>query len=164
MYLVYESENGKYFVVKDGIESSKYDYIYALTYSPDSKSFSYTATMNGKGLIIKDGVELAKYDSVGNPTYSPDSKSFSYTTRLGTKALVIKDGIVSQEYDDIGNLTYSSDGKSFAFIKFSCYRYGAKLCRQQSLCIFKCQVYFSKTAGTTSFGTVKDQAIQILTS
>lgn len=56
---VYLEEKEKLIIVKDGVEIGKeYDSSFNPTYSPDGKSFIYSAIKNWKNILVKDGIEL----------------------------------------------------------------------------------------------------------
>ncbi|MCK9273326.1 hypothetical protein M0P65_07340, partial [Candidatus Gracilibacteria bacterium] len=128
-FYVAGTEDGKFFVVKDGVEGAKYDRITgtSISFSPNSNSFTYEAKKVGKNLIIKDGKELGEGMQA---VYSPDGKSFAYVKlsegSLGNswapiseqelsykKSIIIKDG---KELGEGMQAIYSSDGKSFAYL------------------------------------------------
>lgn len=113
----------KYFLVKDWIESKKYNIISDFHFSPDWNSYYFLAIDNWKvfwtpywaGIIldnwevvpydyvkntlVKDWVEINKYDHIYNPIYSPNWKSFSFIAKKDWKEFLVKDWIESSKYD-----------------------------------------------------------------
>jgi rRNA maturation protein Nop10 len=87
----------RYFVVLDGKEGNKYDYIenYSLIFSPDSKHFAYIGGENckqfheyikcSKYFIVLNGKEGKKYDYIYPPTFSLDNKYFIYFAKLNNE-------------------------------------------------------------------------------
>jgi hypothetical protein len=110
-------------LVKDWVENKKYYLFDWLTYSPNSESFSYIATIgqniNWSKVVVKDWIEWMPYDSIWNLIYSPDSKHYAFVANLNWKNKIIKDWIelfkYSNKYTDIQNLKFSNDSKELYF-------------------------------------------------
>ncbi len=71
-------ENWKQFVVKDWIESEKYDRIKYLLYSQDNKSFSFIWGKNFKNILVKDWIESKEYDDIIGLRYLQNGKGISF--------------------------------------------------------------------------------------
>ena len=116
-FVVHAAIGGEYFVILDGTEQKKYDRIFNLTFSPDSKHFAYTAQQGEDWLVVFDGIEQGKYDSwVNTLTFSPDSKHFAFSAEREGGWIVVLDGEVQGRYDTrVGSLIFSSDAEQFAY-------------------------------------------------
>ena len=115
-FIAHAAIEGRYFVISDGKEQKKYERIFNLTFSPDSKHFAYTAKQGENWLVVFDGTEQKKYNDIGELTFSPDGKHFAYTAKQGGSWFVVFDGVEQKKYDGrTQSLTFSFDGKHFAY-------------------------------------------------
>ncbi len=87
-------------IVKDWIESNKYDdiigfqyYLNNLKYSSNGKSFTFGAGKDWKRILVKDWVEINKYDDILSFEYWPDGKSFILWVKKDWKQIIVKDWI-----------------------------------------------------------------------
>jgi len=108
------------FVVVDGKAGAKYDRIFNLIFSPDSKRVAYIVhkNMGGGRFVVVDGQAGTEYKWVTSLIFSPDGKRVAYTARKGEKSLVVVDGKPGAEYDDILKdfPIFSPDGKRVAYV------------------------------------------------
>jgi len=113
-------EGGKYFVVVNGKEGKRYDYIDSLflTFSPDGEKLAYVAKEGNKELVVVNEIEGKRYGRIYNLQFSPDGKRLAYIAKEGNKELIVLDSIESKKYDYIKkfSLQFSSDGKRLAYI------------------------------------------------
>lgn len=114
-----------YFVVVNGKENKKYEYIENLTFSPGGKHLVYIAQEGRKKFVVIDGKEGKRYDDIWGLTFSPDGSRFAYLTMEGEdrsvlkkrKILVVIDGKESKRYDNVlSPLIFSPNSKHFAYI------------------------------------------------
>ena len=112
-----ESENGKYFVVLDGIEQERYDRVTSFTFnpafifSPDSQHLVYEAEEKGKEFFVLDGVEQKRYDGAHHLTFSPDSQHFAYIVEENGKEFIVLDGIEQKRYNIIARINFTPDSQ-----------------------------------------------------
>lgn len=88
-------EKGKWFVVVDGEEEKRYQYVAVgtLIFSPDSKRVAYRARMVDKWFVVVDGEEGKRYDEIGKstPIFSPDDPdSIHYMALLGSSIYAVE--------------------------------------------------------------------------
>ena len=91
--------NGKQIAVLDGVESTPYDLIGSLTFSPDGRRFAFTAKEGKTWCMVIDGVAKKRYDSINEEywtkqqaVFSEDGKHLAYRVTRGGKELLIIDG------------------------------------------------------------------------
>ena len=86
-----QKENKKWVVVCDGVESAEYDYACNITFSPDSKSFGFTASSyadvnKDKSFIVVNGKRGANFISVQALVFSPDGQHHAYLAPIARPA------------------------------------------------------------------------------
>ena len=111
---------GKYFVVLDGQEQKKYDFIDRPSiFSPDSQHLAYAAKLNNKEFVVLDRKEQKKYDIIWNIAFSPDSQHLAYIAKLNGEKFVVLDGREQGIYDYIWKPIFSPDSQHLAYIAIS---------------------------------------------
>jgi Tol biopolymer transport system component len=108
-------------VVIDGKQGKAYDYIWSLTFSPDSQRVAWHAQADGKHFIVVDGEEKERWDNIDSgPVFGPDSHQIAYAARVGASVHLVVDGkdrkTDSKNYKQIGGLLFSPDGRRVAFM------------------------------------------------
>ncbi|MGA2639699.1 MAG: hypothetical protein ABSG21_02200 [Spirochaetia bacterium] len=143
--VVYEDEeNGKEFVVVDGIEGKRYDKVSSPIFSPDSKRVAYIAYKEDESTIA-DSKEGKKYKAfavaddkegkiyneiresyssyyyVGQGerpliVFSPDSKRIAYIAKQNGKQFAVINGIEGKKYDEVSTPIFSPNSKRIAYL------------------------------------------------
>ena len=117
-------ENGKKYMVLDGVKGEGYDAIWAGQFSPDSKHFVYgawtaTATGGRHCVVVYDGKKYGddkNYSAVENFTFLMDGKSFSYAGKWGYTGYEVNTIGTKSDQKIEAMYNYSPDGKHLAFI------------------------------------------------
>ena len=129
--IAYPAYDGtKWFVVLDGQEGKRYDYVgtpYSsgrsaaglvgfrrLIFSPDSKRLAYGAQVGDKWLVVVDGEEGKQYDEIGmcGLVFSPDSRAVAYAARAGKEWFVVVGDRESKHYSEMpGPIVFESPEK-----------------------------------------------------
>ncbi len=91
----------KQFVVVDGVEQKKYDFIARPVFSSDSKRLAYPAKLNNQYFVVVDGVAGNPYDIVSPPVFSPDGSRMAYIAMLKKEWFIVADGVEGKHYDGI---------------------------------------------------------------
>ena len=110
----------KEFIVKDGIESKRYDYIWNIKYSPNWKNFAFIAKKDWKNIIVKDFTEINKYENISETLfqYSPDWKEFTFVAEEKWKRFLVKE-VCSENNSIQNNLTKAKNSlKNTKFEKY----------------------------------------------
>lgn len=121
-------QNDKEFVVVDGVEGKKYDYVKNLRFSPDSKHVAYAAgeekyfqpdsqfsgnEMTKTMFVVVDATEGKKYDGTGvgvnvlqtyDPFFSKDGTKVTYGAMINGKNIIVMD---DKEFSEYANQQYS---------------------------------------------------------
>lgn len=113
----------KKIVVKNWIESEKYDKISSLKFSSDWKSLVFKAERGKENFIVLNWKKVNKYNSVGWVTFVPNSNSIIYMAFTAYDPKIIPKRIIVNNWIEIDNdnywdektPVYSPDGKSFSF-------------------------------------------------
>jgi WD40 repeat protein len=112
-------DSEKFLVVADGTEGKLYDYVTAVTYTPDGAHLLYVAydRARGKSFLVRDGEEGAAYDNLPDTSgirFSTDGKRLYFRLRKeeGGKDGVVVDGRAFS-YDEIKDVEFSPDGRHF---------------------------------------------------
>lgn len=129
-YAYVAKENLKYFVVNNGKEGKRYDWIQSLTFSPDSKILAYEAKNGMKSFVVTNDRRGNKYDSVRSIIFSSDSKKIAYIAYI-LKPDIKKEMYASSEhflkcivvnekegkkYDDVYMPVFSPDNKMITYV------------------------------------------------
>lgn len=120
------SDGGDGIVVRNGeVEKRGYDVIdgriqvWALAFSPDSRSFAFAASRVGKWRMVFNGTEDPPYEAVWKPVFSPDNRHFAYLASIGgahPRQFVVLDGKPREGHANIRDLTFSLDGDALAYV------------------------------------------------
>jgi Tol biopolymer transport system component len=114
---------GKWLVVRDGIEDQPYAAVDAPDFSPDSQRLAYKAYTgdqerhdNDMKFMVADGIEGAQYDDILDCVFSPDSQKLAYVAKKGNGWCMVVNGIEGKQYDHISQITFSPDSQRLAYI------------------------------------------------
>jgi WD40-like Beta Propeller Repeat len=92
-------------IVVDGKElASKYQFVFTIIFSPDSKRLAYEAKREeGKFIVFLDGQESKEYKVVypSSLVFSPDSRRLAYSVTTGAGDYVVVDGAEQGPYNRI---------------------------------------------------------------
>ncbi|PKM89406.1 hypothetical protein CVU83_00090 [Candidatus Falkowbacteria bacterium HGW-Falkowbacteria-2] len=103
-------------VVYNGVAGPKFDSINYMGYSPDGKSFAYTASREYKQVAVINGIPGKEYDWIFEPRlFTKDSKAFVYKARDGRGDMIVINGQESQAYERIYDLKLTPDEKKLIF-------------------------------------------------
>jgi len=118
-------ELGGYFIILDGKEQQKFDWIeeHSLTFSPNSNRIAYVAHKGDREFVVVDGKEERHYRNVSRwePLFSPDSKRLAYEVSKGIlltekwRYSVVIDGRRGRFYDHVGSFIFSPNSRFFAY-------------------------------------------------
>lgn len=116
--LVYPAGKGnKEFIIINGREEEKFDFVSSPKFSNDNFSLIYIANEGNKWFAVVNRKKETRYDMVKEVNFSPTGNSYSYFAKKDNKWLVVKNGIEGEEkYDDVYGLTYTPDGSKIIFI------------------------------------------------
>ena len=139
-YLISKNDNSDWFLCMDGEEESfRWDNIYNITFSPDSKELAYIAKDGDKYRVIRvdvnsgyyDLIYMLSYDFIGDRNvwfytdkiigliFSPDSRHLAYNTYSKGNNTVVVDWKKIAEHKDgspLYPLIFSPDGNHIAYI------------------------------------------------
>ncbi|MFN7182153.1 MAG: hypothetical protein ACK4NF_05700, partial [Planctomycetota bacterium] len=88
--------------VIDGKKSNKYNLVFNIIFSPDSKKVGFRAKKDNREVVVIDGKESNQYDMIiGELNFSSDSKRVGFIAKKGSKYIGVVDGNESDEYDFI---------------------------------------------------------------
>lgn len=105
-------------VVVDGVEGKGYRALDGLTFSPDSRSLAYRASIRrGAELVVVDGTQGREYDRVSKPMFFPSTGEVVYAAERSGKWVLVVGGVEGKEYDGIAAkfVKFSPDGERFAY-------------------------------------------------
>lgn len=115
-----------HFVILDGKEQQKYDWIeeFSLTFGPHSNRLAYVAHKGDKEFVVIDGNEEKRYQMVQwqPPLFSPDSERVAYSVGKKTvltekwRSAVVIDGRRGRFYDYVGSFVFSPNSRFFAYV------------------------------------------------
>lgn len=117
-----KKEKDKWFVIVDGREQKKYDFItpYSIVISPDCNRIVYCATKDKKLFVVEGNKEYDSGDRIEKDSilFSPDSKSLLFVFRKLNKYYVFMNGKISNPYNFIesDSVRFSFDSKHVVFI------------------------------------------------
>lgn len=118
------------FIVVDGKEGKKYDFVGDPVFSPNSQKIAFWAvpefnlvTQRGESFIVINGKEGKKYDDfLRNPVFSPDSSKVAYVVpqgELGGKSFVVVGNKEGKQYDSVlinPIIVFSPDSSKVAYV------------------------------------------------
>jgi len=112
-------ENGKVVVVTDGkVDSTEYDAIGFILFSPDGKRVAFTAEVDSKWFMVVDGKAVLDFDDISLSciTFSPDNKHLAYVAidNNNLKCFVL-DGKEGTKYNGVNKPIFSKDSKHIAY-------------------------------------------------
>ncbi|MEN6356144.1 MAG: hypothetical protein ABFD83_03560 [Armatimonadota bacterium] len=113
----------KIVAVIDGKETSAYDGIGGIEFSPDGKHVAFVARKAERKFVVLDGKPEAKYGDIdGLLTFSPDSKRLAYVATNydangDGQSFVVLDGKPGQKFHDISGISvsFSPDSKHLSY-------------------------------------------------
>lgn len=122
-HFVYKaSKNSQAFLVIDGKEEEKYDWITSypiIAFSQNGEHYAYAAHRDNKEYIIFDGREIAEYNDIyEGPVLSTDGQHLAYAYGVGRPPSpnIIVDNQEKGSFNFLRYLTFSPDGAYFAFM------------------------------------------------
>ena len=115
--------NDKVIAVIDGKETSAYDDIGGIEFSPDGKHVAFVAKKSEHKFVVLDSKPGAKYDDIdGLLTFSPDSKRLAYVaTNYNAngdgRSFIVVDGKPGPKFNDVFSIsiTFSPDSKHVSY-------------------------------------------------
>lgn len=152
---IVENENNQ--IIVDGNKGKKYDSICEYQFSPDSKTFVYTAKEGEQEFVVINGQIGDRYGGVLHVVISPDSRRIAYTT-TGPNGLVA-DGRWLGPYGfvDFESMVFSPDSRHFVYAAHAasdnrlCYLYldGKEIDRFEKLAMFS--VHFAPDSKSLAY-------------
>lgn len=113
---------GKWLVVRDGIEDQPYAAVDAPAFSPDSQRLAYKAYTgdqerhdNDMKFMVMDGKEGAQYDDILYSIFSPDSQKLAYVAKKANGWCLVVNGIEGKQYYRVSQLKFSPDSHRLAY-------------------------------------------------
>jgi dipeptidyl aminopeptidase/acylaminoacyl peptidase len=119
---ILEPNNLKYTLYFDGKPSRTYDYITALTFSPNGERYAYRASDGRGDRLVVDGVEQATYTQIDDDViaFSPDGKRLAYRIEDGhQRAYFVIDGVrqgIQTDPSSLDGFVFSSDSQHYAYV------------------------------------------------
>lgn len=110
-------KEGRFTVVRDGVEGLDYQDVRLMQYSPDSTTLAYLGLRDGKCFAVVNGQESAKYSTCVNLVISPDSKHIACVAERNNEVFMVLDGVEGEHYDGIvaDTAVFSADGKHLGY-------------------------------------------------
>jgi hypothetical protein len=105
IYVTNDTEFAQTFIVVDGTPGPKYDGVYQLIISADSRHVAYEAAKGGHWLAVLDGREGAKYLHIWGLKFSVDGQHLAYVAAkengkpVSDRMVVVVDGHESREFE-----------------------------------------------------------------
>lgn len=100
-----DTEMAQPFIVVDGTPGPKYDGVYQLIFSPDSRHVAYEAYKNGHWLVVLDTKEGVAYSHIWGLKFSTDGQHLAYVAakengkNMSDRMVAVVDGHESREYE-----------------------------------------------------------------
>lgn len=121
----WDNYSGTYSIINNAKISEQYSNIDdgSITYSPDSKSLSFSIFKDdwgeySKKYLVKDGEEFGPYDELNSIWHSEDSTNFAFSARRGEEYLIVKNGKeIVVDGDTASSIAphFSEDDNRFAY-------------------------------------------------
>jgi len=109
-------KKNKNIVVVDGKDYGPYDSVDSVSFSRDSKSFSFRASDDNKWFIVVNGKKGKSYSFVSEPRFSKDSRNILYVATVpGKNQMIVVNGKEGRQYKYIGAILSAPNSKSIAF-------------------------------------------------
>jgi len=110
-------KDNKEFIVLNGKEEEKFDFVSSPKFSNDNFSLIYIANEGNKWFAVINRKKEKRYDMVKEVQFSPSGNSYAYLAKLNNKWFFVRNGLESKEkYYDIYGLNYTPDGSKIYFI------------------------------------------------
>lgn len=96
-------------IVADGYESTAFDGIGELLYSPDSRRLAATVEIAGKWHVVVESERSPPFDAIfaGSLTFSADGRHLAFAAGQGVGSHVVVDGAASPAYEGVGGVTFA---------------------------------------------------------
>ena len=116
-----EGYSKRYFMVVDGIEEQKYEYIDEwIGFSADSKQYAYWAFNGNQMDIVINGKVFPYEKSFVIFAFSPDGKRYAFKVDQGEQITLVVDGEeIITPYESVYNLQFSPDGSHLHYVASS---------------------------------------------
>jgi hypothetical protein len=105
-------------LVYDGKVRETYDSLTSrwLLFSPDSRSYAYSARRGAREYAVRGGKEQKGYDGVDKISFSPDGRHLAFIAAERGKKRVVIDGNEGAPYDEVSLPLFSADGRRALYI------------------------------------------------
>ena len=96
--------NGEAYIIMDGIEGPKYDYIDTANdnflFSPDSNRFAYSAAKGNDWFVVTDAGQSQPMEGMAfDVIFSPDSQHIAYDFEINGQKVMVLDGEELESYE-----------------------------------------------------------------
>lgn len=110
--------DGRWHINLNGKIGDSFDEIRGITFSRNSKRFSFLGRRGKHWFTVVDGEVSSPHESVvfGRVLFSPDSKRTAYVITRGTKFHVVADGKESKPYDSVSRVIFDHTSNRLGFI------------------------------------------------
>lgn len=114
-YILVNRDDLWYSIIKDWIESKKYEDILNIKYSKNWKNYSFIAKKGWKDIFVKDWVEGEKYDTIYDFDVSSDWEKYIFSAVKDWKNIIVINWFESEAYDMVYDLDISEYLDNYTF-------------------------------------------------